>query len=88
MIVSKKLGSKGGLTIPQRLRHEAGMLPGAPLDIESADGGLVITKHVPSCCFCGSTENVMTERGVEICAACARELAEKAAAQFGGETDA
>lgn len=79
MTVSKKIGSKGGITIPQQLRHSAGLQPGAPVDIEDTGDGLIITKHVPSCSFCGSTVDVVTVEGIEICAACADRLASAAA---------
>lgn len=74
MIMNKKLGSKGGLTIPRQLRYAAGIVPGAPLDIEDAGDGIIIRKHVPSCSFCSSVENVVKVKGVEICAVCALEL--------------
>lgn len=83
MTISKKLGSKGGVTIPQQLRHAVGLQPGAPLDIEDAGDGLLIRKHVPSCAFCGSVENVVAVESIEICAACAHKLAEAAAKKQG-----
>ncbi|ADU26094.1 AbrB/MazE/SpoVT family DNA-binding domain-containing protein [Ethanoligenens harbinense] len=79
MTVSKRLGGKGGLTIPQAVRHAAGLAPGAPIDIEDAGDGILIRKHVPSCIFCGGTTEVVTVAGKEICLACARELAALAA---------
>lgn len=79
MTISKKLGSKGAVTIPQQLRHAAGIMPGAPLDIEDAGDGLIIRKHVPSCSFCGSVENVVKVEDIEICACCAKKLAAAAA---------
>jgi transcriptional pleiotropic regulator of transition state genes len=78
MTVSKRLNSKGGVTIPQQLRHAAGIVPGAPLDIEDAGDGLIIRKHVPSCSFCSSVENVVIVQGVEICAVCAAQLSDAA----------
>ena len=83
MTISKKLGSKGGFTIPQQLRHVVGLQPGAPLDIEDAGDGLLIRKHVPSCAFCGSTVDVVAVEGIEICAVCARRLAAAAAEKLG-----
>ena len=83
MTISKKLGSKGGVTIPQQLRHAVGIQPGAPLDIEDAGDGLIIRKHVPSCAFCGSLENVVAVEGIEICAGCAGKLSAAAAGKLG-----
>ena len=87
MIVNKKLGKRGGITIPQQLRHEAGIMPGAPLDIEAVPGSILITKHVPSCNICGSTENVLTVQGFEICATCAVSLADGAKEKLEVSTD-
>lgn len=78
MTVSKKLGGKGGLTIPQAVRYAVGLAPGAPIDIEDAGDGILIRKHVASCIFCGSTVNVLTVQGKEICTHCASELAQAA----------
>lgn len=74
MKVSKKLGSKGGVTIPQQLRHDAGLQPGAPLDLETTADGLMIRKHVPTCDICGNVENVANCEGFEICGDCARRV--------------
>lgn len=79
MKLSKKMGSKGGVTIPQQLRHASGIMPGAPIDVEDAPGGgLIIKKHVPSCIICGGVAEVAQLNGVEICAACAATLLAKA----------
>lgn len=83
MTVSKKLGSKGAVTIPQQLRHAVGIQPGAPLDIEDAGDGLIIRKHVPSCFICGSPENVVTVENIEICAECAGRLSAAVAGKMG-----
>jgi transcriptional pleiotropic regulator of transition state genes len=82
MTVSKKLGKRGGITIPQQLRHAAGIMPGAPLDIESVPGSILITKHVPSCCICSSVEDVVKVQDIEICAICAASLADEARAKL------
>lgn len=79
MLISKKLGKRGGITIPQQLRHAAGLHPGAPIDIEADGSGLIISKHVPSCNLCGAVENVVTVEGMDICPACAKRIAAVAA---------
>lgn len=87
MTVSKKIGSKGAVTIPQQLRHIAGLQPGAPIDIEDAGDGLIIRKHIPSCSFCGSVERVVAVDGIEICAGCAGKLAAAASEKLEAESD-
>ena len=87
MTISKKLGSKGAVTVPQQLRHIAGIQPGAPIDIEDTSDGLIIRKHIPSCCFCGGVESVATVEDIEICAKCAKRLSTEAAGKLGQQDE-
>ena len=78
MQVSKRLTSKSGITIPKSVRTEAGFVPGMAVDIQStADGGILIRKHTPSCRFCGGIQQVACVFGIEICKECARKLDEE-----------
>ena len=38
MTYTRRISSKGGITIPQRLRHEAGLIPGMAVDIVAIPG--------------------------------------------------
>ncbi len=73
-MLSKKVNKSGGVTIPQQLRHEFGIGAGTALDIISKDGGLFITKHAPTCRFCGSQDNVIEVNQIEVCNNCADDI--------------
>lgn len=76
MTMHKKVTSKGGLTIPREARAELGLFPGQALDLEIDQGRLVLKKHIKTCRFCGSPEDVRTAMGIDFCRSCGLELAD------------
>lgn len=77
-MVQKKLSGKGGLTIPQQMRHELGMLGGTAVElIPTGDGSLLIRKHCPICHECGSIEDVKGLGHIGLCRACFEALREE-----------
>ncbi|MCM1525516.1 MAG: AbrB/MazE/SpoVT family DNA-binding domain-containing protein, partial [Ruminococcus sp.] len=74
MVKSKKLTKNRSLTIPKDIAAAAGIIGGTAVDLTSSAGGIIITKHVPACVYCGSAESVKVLRGTEICAKCAEEI--------------
>lgn len=70
-MASKMMSKKGGLTIPQQVRHDLGFQGGTALDLTpTGDGGLLIQKHRPACNVCGGTYEVVSYKGFDICRAC------------------
>lgn len=67
----KKLTKGRGLTIPKDIAAETGILGGTAVDLVSTGDGIYISKHIPTCVYCGSPEAVRVLRGKEICAECA-----------------
>lgn len=76
MDATKKVTKGGGITLPRGIRQETGILPGVPVDIRTDEAGIHISKHVPTCHFCGTVENVKVFKGMEICPGCAVEILE------------
>lgn len=76
MTVSKKVTKSGAITLPRQIRQETGIFPGVPVDIEHDDDGVHIRKHVPTCHFCGSVDEVADACGIEICRVCAEKIME------------
>lgn len=83
MTYTRRISSKGGITIPQRLRHEAGLMPGMVVDLtltlsgpHSISRGITINQHMDTCPRCGSTEDVLVARGITACRKCLREMLE------------
>lgn len=70
----KKLSKARGITIPKDIAAETGIFGGSAVDLTATDKGILITKHIPTCIYCGSAESVGELRGKEICAKCAREI--------------
>ena len=72
----KKLTSKAGLTIPKDIR-------GMAVDIEKTADGIMIRKHRPTCCYCGSVDNVRSIKGRDTCRNCAEEIIEEVKTAYG-----
>ena len=76
-MLSKKLTSKAGITIPKSVRADLGWQPGMAVDLlESEDGALIIRPHVDLCRFCGTHEDVHKYRDVCVCSECAEKMKE------------
>ena len=74
----KKLTKSRGLTIPRDMAEYLDLPAGTPVDLTaSADGKLVITKHIDTCRFCGGVENVKQFGGIFCCPMCAAKLYEE-----------
>lgn len=43
-----KIGERGQVTIPKRLRQRLGLEPGGDVDFEARDGVLILRKRAPS----------------------------------------
>jgi transcriptional pleiotropic regulator of transition state genes len=82
-IKHKRLTSKAGLTIPKDIRLAAGFTGGMAVDIEEAADGIVIRKHQPTCCYCGSIDNVRSIKGRDTCHKCAEEIVEEVKSAYG-----
>lgn len=86
MIKHKKLTRANGITIPKDLREEIGLDAGMALDIESdpISKQLVIKKHVPTCKFCKTVENVHTiMENIEVCKECAGKIVKEVKEKYG-----
>ena len=76
--ISKRMGKRGALTIPQHLRHELGLQGGDAVDLApTGDGGLVIQKHRPTCNICHGTCEVVTFEVFQICRECFQGIREE-----------
>lgn len=74
----KKLSKARSLTIPRDIAAHLGMEAGTAVDLTaSADGMLIITKHINTCRFCGGTEKIKWFNGIYCCPICATKLYEE-----------
>lgn len=74
-MISKKLTSKAGVTIPKALRANLGWQPSMAVDlITQVDGSLVIRPHVDLCRFCGTHESVKKYKDICLCTECSAKM--------------
>lgn len=77
-MAQKMLSQKGGLTIPQQLRHELGLMGGTAVQlVPMEDGSLLVRKHCPVCHECGGVVDVKVLRHIELCRSCFETLREE-----------
>lgn len=76
MDASKKIAKNGSITLPKKLRAEAGYFGGNAVDIIQDGDTVTIKPHVPVCRFCGAVDNVKTVLGINICTDCAHKIHE------------
>ncbi len=74
MVKFKKLSKARGITIPKDIAAHLDIDAGTAVDLTAADGKLIVTKHVDTCRFCGSVENVKQFSDVFVCPICAARL--------------
>ncbi len=76
-MISKKLTSKAGITIPKSVRISLGWRPSMAVDLlEQNDGSLMIRPHVDLCRFCGTHKNVRKYKDICVCTECAEKMKE------------
>jgi len=76
-MISKKLTSKAGITIPKALRADMGWQPNMAVDLIPQGGGRVtITPPIDLCRFCGAHESVKKYKDVCVCSDCAVKMKE------------
>lgn len=75
---TKKITKSGSITLPKELRTETGIYPQTAVDIETKGTEITIKPHVPTCRFCGTAEDVVTVKSInlDICMACAAKIVE------------
>ena len=74
MKLYKKVNKAGGITIPQQFRHALNIHKGSAVEMEDADGMIIIKKHIPTCLVCGTADHVKVINGIEICEECAKKF--------------
>ncbi|MDR1702670.1 MAG: AbrB/MazE/SpoVT family DNA-binding domain-containing protein [Sporomusaceae bacterium] len=77
MNFQKRIGQKGGISIPAALRRQYGIAGGERIDISVDEAGRVIIKRIiGSCIFCKSDTELKSYNGRYICGPCAAKIKE------------
>lgn len=72
----KTLTKTGAITLTKDIRYLTGLRPADAVDVTVTEDGnaVIIRKHIPSCFFCGSPENIKAFRGYNVCEKCREEM--------------
>lgn len=77
MVKFKRLSKSRSVTIPKDIAAHLDFGAGTAVDLTADDGKLIITKHMDTCRFCGTAENVKQFEDVFVCRVCAARLYEE-----------
>lgn len=76
--VRRKLDDLGRVVIPSSMRRLLGLRDGDELEVEVADGAVVLRKPTAVCTFCGSGTHLEQLHGKPVCWSCLGALRQKA----------
>lgn len=72
----RRIDRLGRIVIPIYLRQAMGLGEGDSLEMYADGGKIVLEKYVPSCFFCGVTEELKVFKRKNICIACLKQAQE------------
>ena len=72
--IVRKVDELGRIVIPIELRRTLGIEEKDSLEIYVNDDTIILKKYEPACIFCGSSKNVSSFKGKNICKKCAEDL--------------
>lgn len=72
-----KIDTLGRIIIPKPVRRTYGLEPNDELEIFTEENAIVLTKHCPTCTFCGEANDLVKYKGKNVCKNCREELADK-----------
>ena len=75
--IVRRLDALGRIVLPIELRREFGLGNKDPIEIYVNGEYIIVTKDVPRCYLCGSTDDVLLFKNKKICRACIAESALK-----------
>ncbi len=72
--IIREVDKLGRVTLPAQFRQALDIRVNDPLSITLENDAIALRKAVPTCVFCGTTDNVMPFKGRILCVDCLREL--------------
>ena len=72
--IVRKVDELGRIVLPVELRRTLGIEIKDPIEIYVEEDNIILRKHDPACLFCGSTKDIKSYRGKNICAGCAKDI--------------
>lgn len=74
--IVRKVDELGRIVLPIELRRTLDISERDPLEIYVDGASIVLKKYQNSCVFCDSTDGIVSYKGKNVCAKCAKELGE------------
>lgn len=72
--IVRKVDELGRIVLPIELRRTLDIAEKDSLEIYVDDDRIILRKYEPTCVFCGSSKDVISFKGKNICPACLNEL--------------
>lgn len=72
--IVRKVDELGRIVLPIELRRTLDIAEKDSLEIYVDDNSIILKKYEPSCIFCGSSKDVITFKGKNICPNCLNDL--------------
>ena len=72
--IIRKIDELGRIVIPKEMRRVLDIQNGDPVEIELAGDNIILSKHAPSCIWCGKDSGVTEFKGKKICYDCLEEI--------------
>ena len=74
--IVRKIDGLGRIVLPIELRRTLEIGDSDSLEIFIEDNTIILKKYQPTCVFCGDSKGVRVFKGKNVCADCAKSLAE------------
>lgn len=74
--IIRKVDELGRIVLPIELRRTLDIAERDELEIYMENDRIILQKFEPACLFCGSSRNLLSYRGKNVCQSCAKKIAE------------
>ena len=72
--IVRKIDELGRIVLPVNLRRELNIGPNDMVEVYSDEEKIIVKKHIKSCVFCGSEENIIDVNSRSVCKMCTGEI--------------
>ena len=72
--IIRKIDELGRFVIPMEMRNKLDISSNDSLEIYVEGTSIVLRKYQPDCVFCGSSRNVVSYKGKNVCEKCLEEM--------------
>ena len=72
--IKREIDKLGRIVLPIELRRSLEIESGDAVEIFIEDNKVILQKYMPSCIFCGSSDNVIAYKDKNVCLSCVAEL--------------